>query len=122
MPVVTIEVVADIDRAVETNLARSLADAVGRALISPPGQTWVRLRSLPRNQYAENESPVGAGESPVFVTILERLPPSGTELQSEVTEVTRAIAQTLDRPTTCVHIEYAPAAIGRVSFGGQLVK
>lgn len=122
MPIVTIEVVGDSDRAVETNLAPSLADAVGRVLNSPPGHTWVRVRSLPRSQYAENESPVGDGEVPVFVTVLERLPPSGTELQAEVTALTRAIAQALNRPATCVHIEYAPAAIGRVSFGGQVVK
>jgi len=121
MPVVTIEVVADTDRAIETNLARSLADAVGRTLASPPGQTWVRLRSLARNHYAENESPVDTGQLPVFVTILERLPPSGANLQAEVTALTRAIAQALDRPAACVHIKYAAAAIGRVSFGGELV-
>src|SRR6185436_8799084 len=98
MPVVTIEVVADADHAVETNFAQSLADAVGRALASQPGQTWVRLRSLPRNQYAENESPLGAGEFPVFVTVLERAPPSGAELQAEVAALTQAVAQTLKRP------------------------
>ena len=130
MPVVTIEVVADTDRAIETNLARSLADVVGRTLASPPGQTWVRLRSLARNHYAENESPVDAGQLPVFVTILERLPHSGANLQAEVTALLaqllrslgRAIAQALDRPAACVHIEYAAAAIGRVSFGGELVE
>ena len=96
MPVVTIEVVVDTDRAIETNLARSLADVVGRTLASPPGQTWVRLRSLARNHYAN--------------------------LQTEVTALTRAIAQALDRPAACVHIEYSAAAIGRVSFGGELVE
>jgi len=122
MPIVTIEVVADSDRDVETGLAQSLADAIGRVLTSPSGQAWVRLRSLRRSQYAENETPVGDGEVPVFVTILERLPPSGTELEAEVAALTQAIAQALNRPVACVHIEYAPAAIGRVSFGGQLVK
>jgi phenylpyruvate tautomerase PptA (4-oxalocrotonate tautomerase family) len=122
MPVVTIEIVADSDRPIANDLARAFADAVGRVLNSPPGQTWVRLRSLARNQYAENESPVDVGQLPVFVTILKRLPPSGAELQAEVTALTRAIAQVLDRPAACVHIEYAPAAIGRLSFGGELVE
>jgi hypothetical protein len=60
-------------------------------------------------------------ELPVFVTLLERLPPTGEELQAQVTSLTRAIAQVFGRPGGCVHIEYASAASGRVSFGGRLV-
>jgi phenylpyruvate tautomerase PptA (4-oxalocrotonate tautomerase family) len=122
MPIVTVELVADRDRALEQNLAQSLADAVGRVLNSPRGQTWVRLRSLGRNEYAENESQVAADELPVFVTVLKREARGGVELQAEVSALTHAIAQVIGRPTTCVHIEYAPAAIGRVSFGGKLVQ
>lgn len=47
---------------------------------------------------------------------------TGAELQAEVSAVTHAIAQVTDRPTACVHIEYAPAAVGRVAFGGKLVQ
>lgn len=122
MPIVTIEVVADAEHAIDHGLARSLADAVGRALNSPSGQTWLRLRPLARDQYAENESQVGVDELPVFVTVLKREPPSGAELEAEVTALTRAIAQVIGRPAACVHIEYAPAAIGRVSFGGAIVR
>ncbi len=122
MPIVTIEVVADADHAVEDNLAQSLADTIGRALNSPPGQTWVRLRSLVGNQYAENENPTKPGELPVFVTILERQSPQGSNLEAEVAEITTVIAQVLGRPAACVHVEYAPSALGRVSFGGKLVQ
>ena len=122
MPIVTVEIVADSDRAIEHNLAQLLADAVGRALDSPPGQTWVRLRSIDRNQYAENESPVDAGEMPVFVTVLKRNLLLGAELEAEVTALTRSIARIVGRPASCVHIEYAPAVHGRVSFGGSLVQ
>ena len=122
MPIVTVEVVADVDHALEPRLAQSLADTVGRALNSPAGQTWVRIRSLGRDQYAENESLVEAGGMPVFVTVLERLPPSGAELPAEVATLTQAIAQVVGRPAACVHIEYVPAAVGRVSFGGKLVQ
>jgi phenylpyruvate tautomerase PptA (4-oxalocrotonate tautomerase family) len=121
MPVVTIEFVTDSDGPIANDLARSLADAIGRVLNSPPGQTWVRLRSLARNRYAENGASVDAGALPVFVTLLKRQIPSGAEVQAEITALTRAIAKVMDRPATCVHIEYAPAAIGRVSFGGELV-
>jgi phenylpyruvate tautomerase PptA (4-oxalocrotonate tautomerase family) len=122
MPIVTVEVVAAADHAMEKNLAQSLADAVGRVLNSPPSQAWVRLRLLGRDQYAENESLVDGGELPVFVTILKRQSPLGGELEAEVAELTRTIARIIGRPATCVHIEYAPAAAGRVSFGGRLVQ
>ncbi len=122
MPVVTVEIVADADHALEHDLAQALADAVGRTLNSLPGQTWVRLRALGRDCYAENESPVDSAEMPVFVTVLERQPPSGAEQQAEITALTRAIAHVTGRPAARVHVEYAPAAAGRVSFGGKLVR
>jgi phenylpyruvate tautomerase PptA (4-oxalocrotonate tautomerase family) len=122
MPIVTVEVVASGNDAMEHDIAQLLADAIGHALKSPPGQTWVRIRSLARNQYAENESFLDAAELPVFVTILKRHSPRRAELEGEVTAVTRAVAQVIGRPATCVHVEYAPAAAGRLSFGGVLVK
>jgi phenylpyruvate tautomerase PptA (4-oxalocrotonate tautomerase family) len=122
MPVVTVEFVSDSDRPMRDGLAQALADAVGRVLGTPPGQTWVRLRSLQPNQYAENDTHLGASELPVFITLLERLPPTGAELQAQVTSLTQAIAQVFGRPSGCVHIEYASAASGRVSFGGRLVQ
>jgi phenylpyruvate tautomerase PptA (4-oxalocrotonate tautomerase family) len=122
MPIITAEVVTDPDRALEHSLAQSLADAVGRVLKSPPGQTWIRLRSLRRDEYAENEAFVDSAELPVFVTVLERQPPAGAMLQSEIAALTHAIAHVIGRPAACVHVEYAPAAVGRVSFGGKLVQ
>ena len=116
------EIVAAADYTVEKNLVQSLADAVGRVLNSPPGQTWVRLRLLGRDQYAESESLVDGGELPVFVTILKRQSPLGRDLEVEVTELTRTIARVIGRPAARVHIEYAPAAVGRVSFGGSLIQ
>ena len=122
MPIVTVELVADADRAPEQGLAQSLADAIGRALNSPSGQTWVRLRSLGRGEYAENGSLAVADELPVFVSVLKRQVPLGAEMQAEVTALTQAIAQVIGRPAACVHVEYAPSAAGRVSFGGKLVE
>lgn len=122
MPVVTVEIVADGDDASRGNLAQALADAVGRALRSPPGQTWVRVRSLAHGAYAENETTVEPSRMPVFVTVLERQPPVATELEREISALTHAIAQVVGRTQACVHIEYAPAGVGRVSFGGKLVQ
>jgi phenylpyruvate tautomerase PptA (4-oxalocrotonate tautomerase family) len=122
MPIVTVELVVDPDRALGPSLAQSLANAIGHALDSPPGQTWVRLRSLERNGYAENESVVDAGRLPVFVTVLKRQVPLGAELQAEVASLTQAIAQVVGRPVASVHVEYAAAAANRVAFGGKLVQ
>ena len=122
MPIVTVELVVDADRAVERSLTQSLADSIGSVLGSPRGQTWIRLRLLPRDGYAENDALVDAAELPVFVTLLERQTATGPELQAEVTALTHAIAQVIGRPATCVHVEYAPAGVGRVSFGGKLVQ
>ena len=121
MTIVTVELVVDAGIALEQNLVQSLADAIGRALKSPSGQTWVRLHSLGRSEYAENRATVGTDELPVFVTVL-KWQPLGAELQAEAAALTQAIAQVVRRPAGCVHVEYAPAATGRVSFGGKLVE
>ena len=122
MPIVTVEVVAPTDAASVPSLAQLLADAVGLALNSPPGQTWVRVRAVSLDQYAENQTTPDLANLPVFVTLLERHPPQGAELAREVTAVTRAVAKVVARPSHCVHIEYAPAALGRLSFGGTLIQ
>jgi phenylpyruvate tautomerase PptA (4-oxalocrotonate tautomerase family) len=122
MPIVTVEVVAGANDAMAHGIAQSLADAIGRALKSPPGQTWVRVRSLADNQYAENEAFLDAAQLPVFVTIVKRQSPQRAELEAEVAALTRAVAKVIGRPATCVHIEYAPAGAGRLSFGGILVQ
>lgn len=122
MPIVDVELVIRPDDGLAPHLAQTLADAVGRVLRSPPGQTWVRLHVLSQERYAESESPVEASDLPVFVTVLKRAVPAGAELAAEVTALTGAIAKALGRAASCVHVEYAPAASGRLSFGGKLVE
>jgi phenylpyruvate tautomerase PptA (4-oxalocrotonate tautomerase family) len=122
MPIVTVEVVVGANDAMAHDIAQSLADVIGRALESPPAQTWVRVRSLARDQYAENEVFLDATQLPVFVTILKRQSPQPAQLEAEIAALTRAVAQTIGRPVTCVHIEYAPAGAGRLSFGGILIQ
>jgi phenylpyruvate tautomerase PptA (4-oxalocrotonate tautomerase family) len=122
MPIVTIEVVSGANDGMAQDLAQSLADAIGRALKSPPGQTWVRVRSVTRDQYAENGPPLEATQLPVFVTILKRQTSQSAELQAEVTLLAHAVARIIGRPVSSVHIEYAPAAAGRLAFGGVLIQ
>lgn len=122
MPIVDIELVLGSNGAIAPGLAQSLADTVGRTLKSPAGETWVRLRVLAREHYAENVSLVESSELPVFVTVLKRAIPPERELAAEVSALTDAIANALGRASPCVHVEYAPAASGRASFGGKLVE
>jgi phenylpyruvate tautomerase PptA (4-oxalocrotonate tautomerase family) len=122
MPIVDIEVVVGANGGLAAGLAQSLADTVGRSLKSPPGRTWVRLHVLAREHYAENESAIEVDELPVFVTVLKWALPAREELQVEVSALTGAIAQVLGRAVSCVHVEYAPAARGRLAFGGRLVE
>ena len=53
---------------------------------------------------------------------VKRAVPEGAKLASEIMELASAIAKITGRPVSCVHVEYAPAARGRLGFGGQLVE
>jgi hypothetical protein len=121
MPIVDVELVCAAAESASLPNAASLASALGRTFGTPPGRTWIRMRTLDATCYAENDAPIPEGDLPVFVTILHARPPSGTALQAEVTAITHAVAAWAGRSSTRVHVTYAPAAAGRQSFGGQLV-
>jgi phenylpyruvate tautomerase PptA (4-oxalocrotonate tautomerase family) len=122
MPILDVTLVVEPDEELASDLAQMLADAAGHALRSLPGQTWLRLHVFGRDQYAENQSPLQPKELPVFVTVLKRHAASPEELASEIAALTDAIARVISRPVASVHIEFAPPAIGRLAFGGQLVE
>ena len=122
MPIVDVTIVAGRDEKVAAGLTQALADAVGRALDSPPGQTWVRLHLLPQDCYAENHAAPGSTDLPVFVVVLNRKIPDQLQLAETSARLTQAIAEATGRPADSVHIEHAPSAFGRVAFGGKLVQ
>jgi hypothetical protein len=121
MPIVDVELVrlADDD---PIPSAQALATAIGRALGTPPGRTWVRLRTLDAGCYAENEASVPAPGLPVFVTVLHARPPQGDVLEDEVRRLTQTIAECIGCAAERVHVQYAPAGAGRQAFGGELVR
>jgi phenylpyruvate tautomerase PptA (4-oxalocrotonate tautomerase family) len=121
MPIADVEIICA-GRIKEQDLARKLANELGRVFSSPPGQTWVRVRTLASENYAENESEIAASELPVFVTLLLAHPPADIALEKHVRAFTAAVARVVDRPERLVHVQYAPAAAGRQAFGGVLVK
>jgi phenylpyruvate tautomerase PptA (4-oxalocrotonate tautomerase family) len=119
VPIVDVELVGD---AVVTGATtQRLADALGEALSSRAGGTWVRVRQLERSGYAENG---GAGNEvrPVFVTVLERTRPTGQALVDQATRVTAAVADVTGRDPDQVHVLFEDDASGRLSFGGRLVE
>ena len=102
-------------------LAADIAQFAGEIFGSPAGNTWVKIRSLPVTNYAENDPGVRDPVCPVFVSVLKATLPAGVEMQREVTRLTAMIAQVCNRPAQNVHILYLLAEAGRVAFGGQLV-
>jgi len=122
MPILDIELVAsDSTSSLPADLTQSLADAVAQVLGTPQGKVWVKVRIIPSTQYAEdNGTPLGV--YPVFVTVLKSRIPEGSALKNEIAQLTKVVANVLNRPDTNVHIFYQPDGAGRVAFGGKLVK
>ncbi|MBI5623977.1 MAG: hypothetical protein HY924_09380 [Elusimicrobia bacterium] len=121
MPILEVEIVLDHNEALLPGLSQRLADAAGKALGVPPGYAWVRLRALPRKQYAESGSPVPKKIKPVFVSLMKSRLGSTAELRKECAKLCRALAKACGRPKENVHIIYLPEAAGRMSFGGKLM-
>jgi len=117
MPILDVELYEP----VAPGLAQRLADAVGQALATPPGRTWVRLHPQDPQHYAENGKVVAPADMPVLVVILHREPPQGVALESEVRALTALVAAVLGKDAERVHLRYAVAAAGRQAFGGNLV-
>lgn len=122
MPLIEVELITPTNAPIRPGLTQALADALGRVFGSPPGRTWVRLRLLPAEQYAENDVRIDTSSLPVFVSVLHAHPPQGLERAEEVRRVTSAVAACVERSELQVHVQYAPAAAGRQAFGGKLVE
>lgn len=121
MPIADVEVVRSAESSALPS-ASTLAAAVGHALGTPPGRTWVRLRVLDAACYAENKASVSPEELPVFVTILHEHLPAPPAMAAEVQLLTHAVAHCFGCSTERVHVQYAPAGAGRQAFGGTLIK
>lgn len=121
MPILEVEIVTGHGESLNPGLAQRLADTAGDVFGTPPGRTWVRLRTLSRDQYAENHTAVLIDIQPVFVTVLKSRACGTAELKDEAAKLCEALAQACGRPKENVHILYLPEAAGRMSFGGELV-
>lgn len=124
MPILELEYVRTAEQNVPAGLAQSVADAAGEIFESSPGSTWVKVRSLAPENYAENGSGVGrpltSQEAPVFVRVLLATPPDGERRAECARSLADAVARCIGRPAERVHILFEPAAAGRIAFGGVL--
>lgn len=120
MPILDIEILSDTPTEFECSLAQTIAKVCGEIFSTAPGNTWVKIRFIPRQHYAESGG-IAAGVDPVFVHVLKRAIPPKEELQSEIDRLTEAIAKICRRSEANIHILYQPGAAGRVAFGGKLV-
>lgn len=121
MPILDVEFVGDVDGE-RSELAARLADAAGAVFDSPPQETWVRLRFLPEDEYAENGGGPEAGVRPVFVTVLLGSPPDQETLAVKARALCDALSSAAQRPAENVHILFEPSARGRIAFGGELLR
>lgn len=120
MPLLDVELVLRPGESLSKDFAAEIADCAGEVFGSPPRWTWVKVRVIPTEHYAENGG-AADGVHPVFVSVLKGRHPPPEEMQAEVTRLTNAIAQACARPPENVHVLYVPEGAGRVAFGGQLI-
>lgn len=118
MPILNVSWIGD--QPVPSHLAQRLADAAGGVLQTPPGRTWVMIRAVPSNFYAENHCPDVGAEGMLWISILLSEPPEGKALQPLVETLTAALAEASGVPSTRVHLLFEPAARARIAFGGTV--
>lgn len=120
MPVIDVEIVTDPGERLPAGLALTLANRLAEVFASPPGGTWVRLRFLKRDQYAENGGGPVEGVRPIFVSVLKAHLPPLSDRQLEAQQIARIVAALCNRLSENVHVLYLPEASGRIAFGGEL--
>ena len=121
LPILDVEIVVPTGLRLDAGLAPSIAEAAGQAFGTPAGGTWVKLRTLSYEFYAEDGGPPPDNGWPVFVTVLKAKMPEPDALEREVIHLTTEIARICRRPRESVHILYLPEATGRMAFGGRIV-
>ena len=121
MPLLEIEIIGQ-PKVSQNGLANKLADAIALVLGSNTAQTWVRLRFLPSENYAENETGKPLGAKAVFVSVLKYELPAASVLKREARQLSIAVGKICGRSPKHVHIIYVPEGRGRIAFGGNLVQ
>lgn len=120
MPILDVEIVGPVPASARPDLARRIADAAGGVFGSGPQNTWVKVRFLEEDAYAENMGGPPPGVRPVLVSVLLAVVPPPERLSEQTLRLSQALAEICDRPVENIHIIVEPPAAGRVAFGGKL--
>lgn len=120
MPILDIEIILKPGEELAPGLARGLADRLGEVFGAAPLTTWVKVRSIPAEQFAENKMDFAQATYPVFVAVLKTKLPSPEQMPYEISQLTPLIAHLCSREPEHVHILYLPEGSGRIAFGGSL--
>lgn len=121
MPILEVEIVIRPNETLRDGLAGDLANHCGEIFGSRPGTTWVKLKTIAMDHYAENGGGLPETVLPVFVSVLKARHPAPDALKLEADRLAHAVAQLCDRPPENVHIIYLPEGAGRVAFGGKMI-
>lgn len=122
MPILDVEIVCPPGEEIPRGMSAAIADAAASVFGTPAGHTWVRLRRLSQKFYSENGCGPDPGVRPVFVHVLKATLPPEAELEMEVSALAGAVARSCNRPIENVHVVYDPPLVGRIAFGGRLLK
>ena len=121
MPILNVEIITRHKEHFRPELASELANRTGEIFRSGPGETWIKIVFIAKENYAETDS-TSENIYPVFVSVLKEKLPSPESMQAEVSKLTEVISKICDRPTENVHIIYLPKAAGRIAYGGKIVQ
>jgi phenylpyruvate tautomerase PptA (4-oxalocrotonate tautomerase family) len=116
MPILEVEIIGGIAAPLRHGLAQRLADAAAQVFETAPQQTWIKLRYLDAQDYAER----APEPLPVFVRVLLRSSFEVAERRRYARELARSFAELCARPAARVHILFDEPAQGRIAFGGEL--
>jgi len=117
MPILNVEIVSGNNE--RHDLAQLLADAAAEVFDTGPGHTWVKLRFLPQEQYAENGGQPSEIK-PVFVSVILGRYGELKERANTAAKLAMSFGCIMERPAENVHVLFEPEAVGRIAFGGKL--
>jgi hypothetical protein len=123
MPIVSIEIaVAEHEIELPHNKVKEIANHLGVLFESEKGGTWVKVTYLPWKQYAENSANFHESAKPAIVEILKKTLPDPNEMAAEAKQVAKIVGAIISRPEENIHIIFLPESLGRVAFGGNLIR
>ena len=121
MPIIDVQIVGEIEVPSRAKMTQIIADRVGGILKARVGGTWVRLHFFPADCYAESGN-VPSEVMPVFVSVLTGKRVEIDDRSRIALELASAISEITSRPEENIHIVFEPEAVGRIAFGGKLVR